>query len=111
MNSFTQVGGTLLSANGSAVLGHVNLVWVAGVPGTFECQPEVPVEKGMTYALGMGGYVIVAAKNHDVPQGEAARLFPRQTCKECGKAARARCFNGFGTYWVECEGGHHYSTV
>jgi len=59
MNGFTQVGGTLLSANGNAVLGHVNRVRVAGVPGTFECQPEVPVEKGMTYALGMGGYALV----------------------------------------------------
>ena len=56
------------------------------------------------------GYVIVAAKNHDVPSDAAARLFPRQTCKECGKAARVRCFNGSGTYWVECDGGHRYST-
>jgi hypothetical protein len=56
------------------------------------------------------GYVIVAAKNHDVPLDEAARLFPRQTCKECGKAAHVRCINGPGAYWVECERGHRYST-
>jgi|HubBroStandDraft_6_1064221.scaffolds.fasta_scaffold1228929_1 RNase P subunit RPR2 len=56
------------------------------------------------------GHVIVAAKNHDVRSDAAARLFPSQTCKECGKPARVRCCNGPGTYWVECDGGHRYST-
>jgi RNase P subunit RPR2 len=56
------------------------------------------------------GYVIVAAKDHDIPLGEAARFFHRQTCKECGKPARVRCVNGLGTYWVECDAGHRYST-
>jgi hypothetical protein len=42
------------------------------------------------------GYGIIAAKNHDVPSDAAGRLFPRQTCKVCGKAARVRCFNGPG---------------
>jgi len=32
-------------------------------------------------------------------------MFPAMVCK-CGKAARVRCFNGVGTYWVECEDGH-----
>jgi hypothetical protein len=59
MNGFTEAGGTLMTENGGAVLGHVNSVRVSGVPGTFECQSDVPVERGMTYALGVGGYALV----------------------------------------------------
>jgi hypothetical protein len=32
-------------------------------------------------------------------------MFPAMICR-CGKPARVRCFNGIGTYWVECEDGH-----
>ena len=51
------------------------------------------------------GHPIVAAKNHDIPAPRAAKMFPMFRCK-CGKPARGRCFNGVGTYWVECEDGH-----
>ena len=59
MNGFNEAGGTLMTANGGAVLGHVNCVRVSGIPGTFECQSDVPVERGMTYALGVAGYALV----------------------------------------------------
>jgi hypothetical protein len=59
VNGFTEIGGTLLSADGGSVLGHVNDVRVAGVPGTFECQPDVAVERGKTYALGAGAFALV----------------------------------------------------
>jgi len=59
MAGFTEVGGTLMSADGGTPLGHVNDVRVSGVPGTFECQPHVLVETGKTYALGVGGYALV----------------------------------------------------
>ena len=51
------------------------------------------------------GHPMVAAKNHDIPAPRAAKMFPLMTCK-CGKAARVRCSNGLGTYWVEFEDGH-----
>jgi hypothetical protein len=51
------------------------------------------------------GYPIVAGRNHDVPAPRAAKMFPSMTCK-CGKPARVRCFNGLGSFWVECEDGH-----
>ena len=51
------------------------------------------------------GHPVFDAKNHDVPAARAAKMFPTMTC-ECGKAARVRCSNGVGTYWVECEDGH-----
>jgi hypothetical protein len=38
-----------------------------------------------------------AAKNHDVPALRAAKMFPIMT-RHCGSPARARCFNGVGTY-------------
>jgi hypothetical protein len=51
------------------------------------------------------GHPVFNAKNHDVPAPRAAKMFPAMICK-CGKPARVRCFNGVGTYWVECEDGH-----
>ena len=51
------------------------------------------------------GHPVFNAKNHDVPAARAAKMFPAMICK-CGKPARVRCFNGVGTYWVECEDGH-----
>lgn len=51
------------------------------------------------------GYPVFNAKNHDVPAARAAKMFPAMICR-CGKPARVRCFNGIGTYWVECEDGH-----
>jgi hypothetical protein len=59
MTSQASAVGTLMSASGEAVLGLVHGVRVSGVPGTFECQPDVPVEKGGTYALDLGACRIV----------------------------------------------------
>ena len=50
-----------MTPNGRAVLGHVHLVRIGGIPGTFECQSEVPVEKGATYALGVDGRTLVVS--------------------------------------------------
>jgi hypothetical protein len=41
----------------------------------------------------------------NVSRRNRALMFPAMTCK-CGKPARVRCFNGLGTFWVECEDGH-----
>lgn len=51
------------------------------------------------------GHPVFDAKNHDIPAPRAAKMFPLMTCK-CGMPARVRCFNGNGTYWVECDDGH-----
>ena len=51
------------------------------------------------------GHAVFNAKNHDIRATTAAKMFPSVTCR-CGKLARVRCFNGIGTYWVECEDGH-----
>jgi RNase P subunit RPR2 len=51
------------------------------------------------------GHPVVFARNHDIRALRSAKMFPVKTCK-CGKLARVRCFNGVGTYWVECEDGH-----
>ena len=61
----------------------------------------------MTHALAckVCGHPVFDAKSHDIPALRAAKMFPIMTCK-CGKPARVRCFNGVGTYWVECEDGH-----
>ncbi len=56
-------------------------------------------------ACNVCGHPVVSAKNHDVPALRAAKMFPRFHC-DCGKPARVRCFNGRGTYWIECEDGH-----
>ena len=61
----------------------------------------------MTHAAAckVCGHAVVAAKDHDILAARAATMFPRFTCK-CGKFARVRCYNGLGTYWVECDDGH-----
>jgi hypothetical protein len=51
------------------------------------------------------GHRVFDPKNHGIAAPRAAKMFPSMTCK-CGKPARVRCFNGVGTYWVECEDGH-----
>jgi hypothetical protein len=51
------------------------------------------------------GHPVVAAKSHEIPAAKAAKMFRTFKC-ECGKAARVRCFNGLGTYWIECDDGH-----
>jgi hypothetical protein len=51
------------------------------------------------------GHPVFDAKNHDIRAVRAAEMFEAFRCK-CGKPARVRCFNGIGTYWVECEDGH-----
>jgi hypothetical protein len=47
------------------------------------------------------GHPVFDAKNHDIAAARAAKMFPLMTCN-CGKPGRVRCFNGVGTYWVEC---------
>jgi len=51
------------------------------------------------------GHLIFAARDHDIPAPRAAKMFTSFTCN-CGKPARVRCFNGLGTYFIECEDGH-----
>ena len=51
------------------------------------------------------GHPIVAVEDHDIPAPRAAKMFTSFTCN-CGKPARVRCFNGLGTYFIECEDGH-----
>ncbi len=56
-------------------------------------------------ACSVCGYPVFDAKNHEVPASRAAKMFPIMPC-HCGKPAHVRCFNGIGTYWIECEDGH-----
>jgi hypothetical protein len=51
------------------------------------------------------GHPVFHGKNHDIAAARAAKMFPIVMCT-CGKPARVRCFNGVGTYWLECEDGH-----
>jgi hypothetical protein len=51
------------------------------------------------------GDPVISAKNHDIPAARASKMFRAFLC-ECGKPARVRCFNGLGTYWIECDDGH-----
>lgn len=57
MITISEVGGTLMSADGGTVLCHVNDVRVSD--GTFACQPDMQVDRGTAYALGVGGYTLV----------------------------------------------------
>jgi hypothetical protein len=56
-------------------------------------------------ACDVCGHPVVAVRDHNIPAPRAAKMFQTVTCR-CGKPARVRCFNGVGTYWVECEDGH-----
>ena len=80
-----------------------HIVVVVDVPSV--AALPVPKHDPAPVGLGMAGHTLSATHGlgggRDV-RGMRAKMFPIVIC-ECGKPARVRCFNGVGTYWMECE--------